>query len=93
MDELKKLSRELLTVERKITLLELENFSFIPEDLKDYMIGRAKTKRELCLNAINALRNSTAFDKWLDNRDENLLGNYQPEAGPRCQLNNEPKQP
>lgn len=80
-------------LDRRITLLELENFDFIPAEVTAYMIKLAKKERQECLNKITELRKTAEFENWLNQRDENLLGKYQPAAGPRCQLNNEPKQP
>lgn len=93
MSELTKLVIKLKATERTIRILDTMNIDWLDCETKQYMIATAEAKRTEYNQKIEKLRNSTAFDKWLDNRDENLLGNYKPEAGPRCQINNEPKQP
>lgn len=93
MSELTKLVIKLKATERTIRILDTMNIDWLDCETKQYMIATAEAKRTEYNQKIEKLRTGNKFQQFLNNRDENLLGNYQPEAGVRCQLNNEPHQP
>ena len=90
---LTRLCYQLTNAERTINLLTNMNIDWLDDETKQHMIAVATKNRTYILSQITALRTSKKFQDYLNQRDQNILGNYKPEPGPRCQLNNEPKQP